>query len=358
MKIALINDQPFYSGMGKYAFKVFELLKAEIKIDLLNLDYNERAIKNQDDEIIAQDKKLPIIDNKPFFWYRIYNKIFNYGLHHFANQNLSFLISNGDSIITCHDLAPLIAPDHISEKIWRHFLYRGLKKARIIFADSYSTRDDLIKIYGIKKDCIKTVYLGVEHGIFKPLGNKENLRRNLKIPLDAKVILNVGTEKYRKNIPGILKAFAKLAEDYRDLILIRVGKQSKISRKLIEKLGFSDKIKYFESIKENELPDFYNAADIFVMPSFYEGFGLPVLEAMSCGIPVLVSNTSSLPEIVGDAGTQVNPYSVDEIYNGMKKLLTDKNLCEELKEKGVIHAKKFTWQNTAARIAEIYKSFL
>ncbi len=358
MKIALINDQPFYSGMGKYAFKIFELLRTEFKIDLLHLDYSERVIKNQDGEIVARDKKIPVIDNRPLFWYRMRDKFGNYNLYHFVNQNLSFLISKKDSIITCHDLAPLITPDHPSEKIWRRFLYNGLKKAKIICADSNSTKSDLIKIYNISHKRIKTIYLGVEQNIFKPLGNKEYLRQKLKIPEDARVILNVGTEKYRKNIFGLLKAFAKLAEEYKDLILIRVGKKSKTSLKLIEKLGFRDKIKYYENIKESELPDFYNAADIFVMPSFYEGFGLPALEAISCGTPVVVSNKSSLPEIVGDAGIQVNPYSIEEIYRGMKILLTEKNLYEELKEKGLIQAKKFNWQKTSEGVANVYKNLL
>ncbi|MEO0123065.1 MAG: glycosyltransferase family 1 protein [candidate division WOR-3 bacterium] len=357
MKIALINDQPFYSGMGKYAFKIFELLKGRFHIDFLLLDYKARALKNQDGAIIVQDKRYPIIDNKPFFWYRLHEKFPEYDLYHFANQNLSFLISKTNSIITCHDLAPLITPDHLSERFWRRFIYWGLKKALIIMADSDSTKKDLIKIYGISEKKIKTVYLGVEHNIFRPLQNKEILKHKLNIPEDFKVILNVGTEKYRKNIPCLLKAFAKLLADYKNIILIRVGRQSDTTRQLIRKLGIENNIKYFENVKENELPDFYNAADIFVMPSFYEGFGLPALEAMSCGTPVVVANTSSLPEIVGEAGLKVNPYSVLEIYEGIKKLLDNRSLYSELKEKGITQAKKFTWQKTADSVAEIYENF-
>ncbi|MEO0136773.1 MAG: glycosyltransferase family 1 protein [candidate division WOR-3 bacterium] len=357
MKIALINDQPFYSGMGKYAFKIFELLKEEFALDFLLLDYKDRVLRNQKGDIIAQDKKFPLFDNKPFFWYRIHKKFPEYDLYHFANQNLSFLISKTNSIITCHDLAPLIVPDHPSEKIWRRFIYWGLKKALIIMADSDSTKKDLIKIYGISEKKIKTVYLGVEHNIFRPLQNKEILKHKLNIPEDFKVILNVGTEKYRKNIPCLLKAFAKLLADYKNIILIRVGRQSDTTRQLIRKLGIENNIKYFENVKENELPDFYNAADIFVMPSFYEGFGLPALEAMSCGTPVVVANTSSLPEIVGEAGLKVNPYSVLEIYEGIKKLLDNRSLYSELKEKGITQAKKFTWQKTADSVAEIYENF-
>jgi len=358
MKIALINDQPFYSGMGKYAFKIYELLKDRFDLEFLLLDYKDRVVKNQDKNIIHKDKKVPVIDNKPFFWLRIRNKIPDYKLYHFANQNLSFLIAKSNSIVTCHDLAPLITPDRSEEKIWRRLLYNGLKKAKIILADSNATKKDLIDIYKIDEKKVKTVYLGVEHHIFKPVEDKFIYRKKFQIKEGSKIILNVGTEKYRKNIPGLIYAFARLSTENKDVILVRVGKQSKSVRRLIQKLDIVEKVRYFENISENELPFFYNMADIFVMPSFYEGFGLPALEAMSCGIPVIVSNMSSLPEIVGDAGMQINPYSVKEIYERMKQLLNDTNLQKEFKEKGLEQAKKFTWQKTANEIADIYKTLL
>ncbi|MEO0129966.1 MAG: glycosyltransferase, partial [candidate division WOR-3 bacterium] len=110
------------------------------------------------------------------FWYRLHEKFPEYDLYHFANQNLSFLISKTNSIITCHDLAPLITPDHPSERLWRRFIYWGLKKAIIIMADSDSTKRDLIRIYRISEKRIKTIYLGVEHNIFRPLNNKGMLK--------------------------------------------------------------------------------------------------------------------------------------------------------------------------------------
>lgn len=358
MKIALINDQPLYSGMGKYAFKIFELLKDKFNLNFLFLDYKDKAIKNQNGQIVVKDEKIPIFDNKPLFWYRMRNKFPIYHLYHFANQNLSFLISKPNSIVTCHDLAPLITPDQPAEKILRRYFYRGLKKAKFILADSFSTKRDLINIYGISPKIIKTIYLGVEQEIFKPLKDKKTIRSKLQIPDGFKVILNVGTEKYRKNIPGLLYAFAKLWGDYKNILLVRVGKQSRKIQQLIRKLDIEESVRYFENISEGELPLFYNVADIFVMPSFYEGFGLPPLEAMSCGIPVVVANTSSLPEIVGDAGLKVNPYSISEIYEGMKKLLDNPGLYCELKEKGIAQAKKFTWQKTAEGLANVYKNLL
>lgn len=358
MKITLINDQPLYSGMGKYAFKIFELLKDKFDLEFLFLDYKERAVKNKEKKLIVQDRKFPIVDNKPFFWYRIKNRLPASDIHHFSNQNLSFLISKTNSIVTCHDLAPLITPDHPAEKFWRRYLYQGLKRAKKILADSFSTKRDLMNIYGISEEKIKTIYLGVDCEIFKPLKEKHTLRQRLQIPDDFKVILNVGTEKYRKNIPGLLCAFGRLVGEGKNLVLIRVGRKSKFVQSLVTKMGLTNNLKYFEDVVEEELPIFYNASDIFVMPSFYEGFGLPALEAMSCGIPVVVSNTSSLPEIVGDAGIKVNPYSASEIYKGMKKLLYDSGFYSELKDKCLDQAKKFTWQKTAEGVTDVYNEVI
>lgn len=357
MNIALINDQPLYSGVGKYTHYIYHLIKDIFAIDLLNLNFEEHALKNQKEESVVSIKGLPIVDNKPLFWFQMRKKIPQYDLYHFTNQNLSFMITKQMSIVTCHDLAPLVVPDNSMEKLWRRYLYNGLKRAKIIMADSFSTKNDLIRIYGIDKDKIVVIYLGVEHRIFHPFGNKFELRKNLQLPIEKKIIINVGTEKRRKNIEGLIRAFALLANDDNNVILLRVGTKTHKIARLVSKLKLNDKVIYYKSVLENELPKLYCASDILVMPSFYEGFGLPALEAMNCGVPVVVSNTSSLPEIVGGAGIKVNPYSIYEIYKVMKLLLNEKNLYNELQEKGITQAKKFTWQKTANEVANIYKSF-
>lgn len=356
MKIALINDQPLHSGMGKYALKLFEHLKNKYALDLLYLNYQKRTLEIHNGKIIAQGSKFPILDNKPFFWFRMRKEIPVYDIYHFANQNLSFLIFQKNTIITCHDIAPLVIYSGSFERLFRRYLYQGLKKARLIIADSFSTKKDLKRIYNIDEKKIHVVYLGVDTTIFKPLNNKLELRKQLGLDLNKKLIINVGTEKQRKNIEGLLYAFSFLVKDDDNTLLVRVGKQKKSIKKLIDKLGLCDKVIYFEDVSEQNLPFFYNAADLFVMPSFYEGFGLPAIEAMSCGIPVIVANTSSLPEIVADAAIKIHPYSIIEMFDMMKKILNEPNLQKELKEKGIQQAKKFSWHKTAEQTEQIYRN--
>ena len=344
--------------MGKYAFNLFERLKNKYSLDLLFLNYQGRALETHNGEIVTRGTKFPIFDNKPFFWFRMRKKFPDYDIYHFTNQNLSFLIFQKNTIITCHDVAPLIISDNPAEKILRHYLYQGLKKASLIIADSFSTKRDLIRIYSIPGENIHVVYLGVENTIFKPLDDKIEIRKRLGLPPDKKLIINVGTEKRRKNIEGLLCAFSYLAKEYKDTVLLRIGKQKKSTKGLISKLGLQNNVLYYEDVKEENLPFFYNAADLFVMPSYYEGFGLPAIEAMSCGIPVIVANTSSFPEIVDDAGVKVNPSSIIEIYDKMKKVLEEPNLREELKEKGIQQAKKFSWHKTVVETEEIYSKFV
>jgi glycosyltransferase involved in cell wall biosynthesis len=117
-------------------------------------------------------------------------------------------------------------------------------------------------------------------------------------------------------------------------------------------------VEYRENIEEQNLPSFYNAADICLIPSLYEGFGLPALEAMSCGTPTIVGNVSSLPEIVGDAALKIDPYSIEKIYKTIARLINDKNLQAELKENGIARAKKFDWNNTADQVAKHYARFI
>ncbi|MDI6840282.1 MAG: glycosyltransferase family 1 protein [bacterium] len=377
MKIVLINDQPLYSGMGKYALKLYEGFKKTLpqknhNIDFLFLDYNKRELQKEDGYPINKTYKIPIFDNKPYFWYRMSKKIpTNYDIFHFANQNLSFLIRVIKSrankltvpryVVTCHDIAPLLMPSNLLEPHFRRYLYSGLKISQKIIVDSESTKNYLVKIFGIPANKIKVIYLGVDSDTFKPY-EKSAVRKKLNLqfglPLDKKLILNVGTEGRRKNISNLLVAFSLLNKKMPNTLLVRVGKKSWHTDRLIHKLKLTDKIKYFDAIPETELPIFYSAADLFVIPSYYEGFGLPALEAMSCDLPVVSSNTSSLPEVVGNAAITVNPKSPIELMNAMQRVLTNNRLYKELREKGIERTHKFSWAKTAAETVELYKKLL
>jgi len=362
MKIALINDQPFFSGMGKYVYYLYQNLKNYNNFYFLFLDFQKRAIieYNQDKKkIIYQTFKIPFVENKPFFWWRIKNNLAKYDIYHFANQNLSFMVNKDNlNIVTCHDIAPLFCPTNFWELSIRKYLYSGLKKVNIIIADSFNTKLDLIKKYQIEKNKIKVIYGGVDHSIYKPLNDKKNLRKKWNLPEEGKILIHIGVEKWRKNITNILKALKILEKQFKNIYLVRIGKMEKRTAKTIKELDLEKLIIYYQNLEEKEVSELYNACDLLIFPSFYEGFGLPVLEAMACGIPTVVSDKTSLPEITQGNSLYCNPYSYEDIAEKIFKVLTDKELYQTLKEKGLNHAKNFSWKKYAQQVWEVYSTFL
>ncbi len=246
--------------------------------------------------------------------------------------------SNMPRVTTVHDLAfrrypetiaPLIRETHTIrlERIVRH-------KTHII-ADSLSTKKDLIELYSLPEERITVIYPGIESG-FKPQSKKEIDRVKNKYKLPTQFILSVGTQEPRKNLERLAAATKKL-----NLPLILVGRH-----------GWGDLTQTLGYVSDTDLPGLYSAASVFAYPSLYEGFGFPVLEAMSCGTPVTTSNTSSLPEIVGQAGVLFDPLDVSAISAGIEKALKNSS---KLVTAGRRQAAKFTWESCAKKTLEVYE---
>ncbi len=191
---------------------------------------------------------------------------------------------------------------------------------------------------------------------------KLKLRYKLNIANDQKIVLYVGSETQRQNVPILIKAFSKLRKRIPNVKLVKIGEsQSSDGRekvlKLINDLNIQNDVVFTGYISEEDMPKWYNAADVFVYPCEYAGFGLPPLEAMACGTPVITSNTTSLPEVVGDAGILINPQDIELMVNMMYKILTDNELSEELSKKGIERSKLFNWNESAKLTQEVYNSF-
>jgi glycosyltransferase involved in cell wall biosynthesis len=173
-------------------------------------------------------------------------------------------------------------------------------------------------------------------------------------------VLYVGSENPRKNMPRLIAAFARLHETLPDVRLIKVGSVEHPSlaeqlRRQVQQLGLADAVLFTNPVSDQDLVAFYNLADLFVFPSLYEGFGLPPLEAMACGAPVVCSNAASLPEVVGDAAITVDPYDVDGLAAAMVRVLTDADLRRQLRERGLARARQFTWERTALETIAVYR---
>jgi glycosyltransferase involved in cell wall biosynthesis len=229
----------------------------------------------------------------------------------------------------------------------------------MIIADSQNTKNDCIKYLGIPEEKIKVIYLAPD-SIYQPINNKQEIREQVckKYNIEFPFILYTGTLEKRKNIPILIKAFYKLKKmgiSHKLLIVGKKGWKYDDIFKTIKTLNLQKDIMFTGYVPKEDLVKFYNLADLFVYPSLYEGFGLPPLEAMACGCPVITSNTSSLPEVVKDAGIMFNPYCVDELVKIMYEVLIDESLRIELSRKGLERAKLFNWRKTAEETWKVYE---
>jgi len=268
-------------------------------------------------------------------------------------------------VTTVHDLIGMIYPNNlapISRFYWQKWLPACVKNSDHIIADSENTKNDIIRLLGLPREKISVIYLAVDK-IFKPADRQESknlLKKNYNIA--KPFILNVGTVEPRKNISLLIEAFYEYKRLNKDeLILVIVGKKAwdyKRCCDIINKLNISEYVIFCDYVKDTDLPIFYNSAELFIYPSIYEGFGLPVLEAFACGAPVICSNTSSLPEVAGEAGYYINPNSVDDIKRALSDVVKSKGLRVELKEKSLIQAAKFSWKSTAKATLDVYKEVL
>ena len=176
------------------------------------------------------------------------------------------------------------------------------------------------------------------------------------------MILNIGTLEPRKNVVTLIKAFKKLHErGLKDYALVIAGEKGWLYKRIFEEVessGAEQSIRLLGVARDEDLPLLYNCADLFVYPSLYEGFGLPPLEAMACGVPVITSNTSSLPEVVGNAGIMVDPHDINSLSEAMNNVLKDQELRCRMSRDGLKRSKMFTWEKTVSGVLKVYNEIL
>lgn len=277
-------------------------------------------------------------------------------IYHFFNFTIPKNIK-GKVIVTIYDTVFFSAPETMGDmKAISEYKYAA-ERSDLILTISESAKSDIIKHFNVDEKKIEIVTPGID--LEKYLHNYtdmelENVRKKYKLP--ENYILYLGTIEPRKNIERTIKAFIKYKKEVKDDLkfVIVGGKGWKYDNimKLIESMG-TDIILTGYIDEEDKIP-IYKLAQIFAFPSLYEGFGMPVLEAMAAGVPVITSNVSSLPEVAGDAAILVNPLNEDEIFEAYKKILSDKKLQLEMIEKGLEQAKKFEWKESAKVLEQIY----
>lgn len=261
------------------------------------------------------------------------------------------IYTNCRFVVTVHDLIPLRFPRRFSALTLycRYYLPQVLAQAEHIICDSIATKNDLQKFFGIPNTKITPVLLAYDKTHFRPLPEEIKIST---IPY----FFYIGRHDPYKNLHRLISSFAGLS-NCRDYQLWIAGSSdprfTPLLKTQVDELGLSQQVKFLDYVPYEKLPVILNQALALVFPSLWEGFGLPVLEAMGCGTPVITSNLSSLPEVAGDAALLVNPYKIEEITAAMEAIATDEKLRSRLSQKSLQQASHFTWEETASRTIEL-----
>jgi glycosyltransferase involved in cell wall biosynthesis len=266
------------------------------------------------------------------------------------------------SVVTIHDTIHLMFPQYLPNRgayaYARTLMWAAAKRSDRILTVSESSKRDIIHYFNVNPDKIVVVYNALDERFSVEPTAEEIARVRERFQLDHGFVLYVGNIKPHKNLVRLIEAFDGLRrEGFEDLKLLIIGDEiSKwpALRRAVHRLKLHKHVRFLGFQSDETLASLYRLAAVFVFPSLYEGFGLPPLEAMASGTPVVTSNVSSLPEVAGDAAVLVNPYDAIDIKDGIKRVLTDPALREELRRKGLQRAREFSWERSVARTREIY----
>jgi glycosyltransferase involved in cell wall biosynthesis len=293
-------------------------------------------------------------------------------VHHLTSENMASLLifqPLKPSIVTVHGFFTYLLRNDPELSIYRHpfhrffdvLVARGLHKADHLICVSQYMKSLLIERLGIPASKITVVYEAVDHETFFPAPVADSFYARFGLSREHRYLLYVGSEQPRKNFLTLIRAFARLRVQMPDVRLLKVGRaeyerERRKALSLIHELGLQDSV-HFVGHFAGELADFYRVAELFVFPSRYEGFGFPPLEAMACGTPVICSNTTSLPEVVGDAALLWDPLDEIRLFELIKVVLDNPKLQEELIQKGIKRSAKFRWDQATRETIRVYQKF-
>jgi glycosyltransferase involved in cell wall biosynthesis len=266
--------------------------------------------------------------------------------------------------VTIHDLIHLKFPEYFSPvaRTYAWFMMRyAVNNSGAVIAVSEKTKEDILERFDVEQEKIHVIHNGISQH-FRRLEPSEALQKfRTRYSLDRPFVLYVGGLGRHKNIPVLLRAFRIVREKEKGIQLVFAGRRFVEAHELVReawRLGIENSIRDFGMLQDDELVLLYNLASVVVLPSLYEGFGFPALEAMACGTPVIVSDRGSLPEIVGDAAIVVEADRAESFATALERVLVDSDLRNKLRERGLRRAGGFTWEEAARKTAQVYDTLL
>lgn len=365
----LIDSIPLLSsltGIGRYTYEVAKYLKSKDEFEL-NFFYGYHSKKLLEPSKKSDIKNLKSIMSRNQLVKKIARKVLTTSSKFFSPTydlywQPNFIPNSGmkvKKIVTSvHDFSFILHRDfHPKERIeyFDKYFFKNILRSDMIITGSEYSKQEILERLNFESDKIRVIYHGVDHDIFKKY---ENIELNIEIP--AKFILSVGSIEPRKNLLGLLKAYDSLGkaikEEYK---LVLVGFKGWHNKDIMDIVNNNKaNIHYLGFVSDEELVKLYNLASLFVFPSFYEGFGLPPLEAMACGTPVITSDTTSMPEICGDAAIYIDPYDINSIREKIEMVLLNVEIQNMLMDKGLKRAGEFTWEKSAQEHIKVFKEVL
>ena len=353
-----------FDGIARESFEVTKRLVLDKNNNFLLLYFND-DIKNWLDNLLTINT-LPnvkwhkisfnIASLKDIMFLPFVIKKLKIDIYYTFNFITSFFhFRSYNTIITVNDLIPFLFKKSFLKRNIKWFFFTIFPfstkyiflKSHLIISISNSTKNDLIRLFKVEEEKIKVMYLGFT------TKNINNIKPAFELP--KKYLLYVGRKDFYKNLDRLIKAYSDLDENFkRDYSLIIAGKSSKSDIDLKKMIPKNEKIHLINDLHDNELAYLYKNASCFIYPSLYEGFGLPILEAMSYKIPIVTSNVSSMPEVANNAAIFVDPLNLEDMKIKIQNLLNDDTLKEKIIENGKIQLKKFSWDKTANEILKLF----
>jgi glycosyltransferase involved in cell wall biosynthesis len=267
------------------------------------------------------------------------------------------------SVITIHDLNFLHYPDFLTPESQRYYgqIDRAVERADHIIADSHATKKDIVDLLKVAPEQITVIHLAA-NPVYRLITDQQEVRKAVwRYGLPTDFVIFVGTLEPRKNVPTLLRALRQLIDQGQDIHLAIIGRRGWLYEEIfntITELKLANYVHLLENVSNEDLARLYNAARCLALPSYHEGFGLPPLEAMACGTPVVVSDRASLPEVVGDAGLLVDPTSPQELADALARVLTDSELAAQMHRRGLSRAGEFSWARAADQTMAVYERVL